>query len=173
MTCAHVLGLIDAGPFADYPRAHLESAWRHARQCATCGPAMEAAAALTVDLAALPQVAAPPELTKAVLAQIARTAQGQPAPVPATRAVTKPRSMTRDWWVWAAALAGLAVEVVVILPTAPGWEGPINIVSPRVGGLAGLLDSMPSTTTGALVLVGGLVLYAAGLFAPLSRRGRS
>ena len=76
MTCAHVLGLIDAGPFADYPPAHLESAWQHARQCATCGPAMEAATSLTIDLAALPQVAASPELTTTIPARIARTDQG-------------------------------------------------------------------------------------------------
>jgi hypothetical protein len=38
MTCAHVLGLIDAAPVADYPRAHLDAAWQHARECATCGP---------------------------------------------------------------------------------------------------------------------------------------
>jgi len=68
MTCAHVLGLIDAGPFADYPRAHLESAWRHARQCATCGPAMEAATSLTMDLSNLPQGAGSSELTTAILA---------------------------------------------------------------------------------------------------------
>ena len=61
MTCAHVLGLIDAGPFADYPQAHLDAAWQHARQCGTCGPALETAAALSTALAALPQFAATPE----------------------------------------------------------------------------------------------------------------
>ena len=39
MTCAHVLGLIDAGSFAGLSAAHLDAAWQHARQCATCGPA--------------------------------------------------------------------------------------------------------------------------------------
>ena len=59
MTCAHVLGLIDSSPFGDYPRAHLDAAWRHARQCATCGPALAAATALTADLTALLQPAPP------------------------------------------------------------------------------------------------------------------
>ncbi len=31
MTCAHVLGLIDAAPFANYPAGHLDAAWDHAR----------------------------------------------------------------------------------------------------------------------------------------------
>lgn len=173
MTCAHVLGLIDAGPFADYPRAHLESAWQHAHQCATCGPAMEAATSLTIDLAALPQVAASPELTTAILARIARTEQGPPAPVSATMPAIKPRSITRDWWAWATTLAGLAVGLVTIQSMAPGGGAAIDIVSPKLGGMAGPLLAMPSTTTYALVLVGGLVLYAAGLFAPLSGRSRS
>ena len=167
MTCAHVLGLIDAGPFADYPRAHLESAWQHGRQCTTCGPAMEAATSLTMDLAALPQVAASPELTAAILARIARAEQRQPAPVSATMPAIRPRFITRDWSAWATTLAGLAVGLVTILSVAHGGGVAMNIVSPRVGGMTGLLVAMPSTTTDALVLVSGLVLYAAGLFAPL------
>ena len=50
----------------------------HARQCATCGPALEAAAALTADLAALPQPAPPPDLAAVVLARIA---QIEPVPL--------------------------------------------------------------------------------------------
>ena len=83
MTCTHVLGLIDAGPFADYPRAHLDAAWEHARQCATCGPALQAAAALTADLPALPQPAPPPDLAAAVLARIARIDRANPVPAAA------------------------------------------------------------------------------------------
>jgi len=173
MTCAHVLGLIDAGPFADYPRAHLESAWRHARQCATCGPAMEAATSLTMDLSNLPQGAGSSELTTAILARIAQTEQGQPAPVSATMPAIKPRSITRDWWAWATTVAGLAVGLVTIQSMAPGGGAAINIVWPRLGGMTGPLVAMPSTTNYALVLVGGLVLYAAGLFAPLNGRSRS
>ena len=51
MTCAHVLDLIDASPLADYPSARLDAAWQHARHCATCGPALDAATALAGDLA--------------------------------------------------------------------------------------------------------------------------
>ena len=72
MTCAHVLGLIDAAPFANYPAGHLDAAWDHARACATCGPALNAAAALTAGLARLPQPEPPAHLAAAVLARIAR-----------------------------------------------------------------------------------------------------
>ena len=81
MTCAHVLGLIDAGDFADYPREHLEEAWRHARQCATCGPALEMASRFTSGLAALPQPAPPRELLAGVLADIERIEHRQAFPV--------------------------------------------------------------------------------------------
>jgi hypothetical protein len=72
MNCDHVLGLIDAGPFADYPRAHLEAAWRHAGECATCGSALEASLVLTKELKVLARPAPPRELAPAVMARIAR-----------------------------------------------------------------------------------------------------
>ena len=78
MTCRHALDLIDAETFTDYPRAHLDAARQHARQCATCGPALEAATALTAGLVALPQPAPPPDLAAAVLARIARIEPGPP-----------------------------------------------------------------------------------------------
>ena len=85
----------------------------------------------------------------------------------------RPRSITHDWSAWATTLAGLAVGLVTIQSVAPGGGAAIDIVSPRIGGMTGPLVAMPSTTTAALVLVGGLVLYAAGLFAPFSGRSRS
>lgn len=59
MTCSQVLGLIDAGPFADYPPAHVDAAWQHARHCPTCGPALKTATALTAELGALPEPTPP------------------------------------------------------------------------------------------------------------------
>jgi hypothetical protein len=142
MTCAHVLGLIDAGPFADYPRAHLDAAWQHARQCATCGPALEAATRLAMDLAALPQPAPPPDLAAAVIARIARI-----EPPPALQ------SSARDWSIWITALGAFAACLALALWTPSGGGARIDIMW-------------------ALVLAAGLVLYAAGLFAPLGGNGR-
>jgi len=172
MTCAHVLGLIDAGPFADYSRAHVRAAWQHARQCATCGPALEAATALTTDLATLPQPAPSRYLASAVLARIAQAEQAPPASVAAAMPAKRASSRTRDWSAWATALGGLAAGLVIVLSMAYGEGAPANIASPRFGGVtAGLV--MPSMTLEALVLPAGLGLYVAGLFAPLSGRSRS
>ena len=142
MTCAHVLGLIDAGPFADYPRAHLEAAWQHARQCATCGPALATAARLAADLAAFPQPAPPPDLAAAVIARIARIEETPPV-----------QDAAREWSIWITALGAVAACVAIAL-----W-------SPSAAGAR-------FDVTWAPVLAAGLALYAAGLFAPLSGNGR-
>jgi hypothetical protein len=173
MTCTHVLGLIDAGPFADYPRAHLDAAWQHARQCATCGRALEVATALSTDLTALPQPAPSAELAPTVLARIAQAEQAQAARGPAAVPATGPASITRDWSAWATALGGVAAGLVIVLSMASGEGARISIASPKVGGMTAGLVAIPSMTTDALVLAAGLVLYAAGLFAPLSRPSRS
>ena len=170
MTCAHVLGLIDAGPFADYSRAHLDAAWQHARQCATCGPALEAATALTTGLAGLPRPAAPPDLTAAVLARIAQIEGSYPAPVAAEMPGTRTLSGTRDWSAWATALGGLAAGLVVAVSMATGEGAPIDIESAGAGGMATGLLAMSSTTTWALALAASLALYVAGLFAPVGAR---
>ena len=137
MTCAHVLGLIDVGPFADYPPAHLDAAWEHARHCATCGPALEAANRLATDLAALPQPAPPPDLAAAVIARIARIEE-----TPAGR------SDARDWSPVITALGALAAGVAIALSTPSG-------------------DAVQVDPKWAPILAAGLALYAAGLFAPL------
>ena len=167
MTCAHVLGLVDAGPFADYPRAHLEAAWQHARQCARCGPALEAAAALTMALPALPQPSTPPDLKAVVLARIARI---EHTAADATAPVTAARSGAPSWSAWATVLGGLAAGLAIVGSMPPGGGIPIDFVAPRVGGMTAGLVPMPGTATGALVLAASLLLYAAGLFAPVGER---
>jgi hypothetical protein len=134
--------------------------------------ALNTATALTMNLAALPQPGPSSEFAPAVLARIAHAEQTQPGRAAAAMPATRPPSITRDWWTWATALDGLAAGVVVVLSMAAGEAARINIASPRVGGMTGLL-AMPPMTTDALVLAAGLLLYAAGLFAPLSRRSRS
>lgn len=168
MTCSHVLGLIDAGPFADYPAAHLEAAWRHASQCPTCGPALSASRALASHLAALAQPAPPPDLAAAVLARIARL-EDRAAPLSAVSAGV--RSATPAWPAWAATLGALAAAVAIVLPM---WrEGAplfIDAMSPGRLALVGGLVPLPDTFGDAAMLAGALVLYAAGLFAALGNR---
>lgn len=170
MTCAHTIGLIDAGPFIDCPRAHRDAAWRHARQCATCGPALEAAGGLTASLAALPQLAPPRDLTGDVLVRIARFEEAQVAPASAAMPETRLRASTRDWSAWATTLGALAAALAIVLSVPPGDGVPIDTVSSAVGGLTAGPLAMPATTAGVLALTAGLVLYVAGLFAPLVRR---
>jgi hypothetical protein len=170
MTCTHVLGLIDAGSFADYSRAHLDAAWEHARQCATCGPALRAATALTAELGSLPQPSPPPDLTAAILARVARIEAATPAPAAMMEA--RAPSVARDWSSWATALGGVATGLAIVWSTLRGDGAPIDNALPGVHGITAGLVAMPSTTTGALVLAAGLVLYTAGLFAPLGDRSR-
>ena len=171
MTCAHVLGLIDAGPLADYPRAHARRRLAHARQCTTCGPALEAATAVTAGLRALPQPAPPPHLTAVVLARIAQIEPVPPAPaavMPGTRLLSR----ARDWSVWATALGGLGAALAIVFSASLGDVASLHVALPRVPGITTDLVAMPSTATGALVLAAILVLYVAGLFAPLGDRRR-
>jgi hypothetical protein len=163
MTCSHVLGLIDAGPFADYPDAHLEAAWVHARQCSTCGPALELATTLTTRLGALPQVAPPPDLAKAVLARIAQVEQPHGMPADAVPRELGMASAARTWPAWATAVGGLAAGLAVVLsiPLDRAW---LDLVSPRVGGAMSGVDVMTDSGAGATVLAAGLVVYVWGLF---------
>ncbi len=164
MTCSHVLGLIDAGPFADYPRAHLEAAWTHARQCARCGPAMEAATRLTADLTVLPQPLPRSDSMSAILARIAEIEQARIDSAPA--ATTGIRSPTRDWSAWATAFGSVAAALAIVLATTAGDRTPIDVLSPRVGVTTVGLLALPSTTGWAAALAASLMLYLAGLFAP-------
>ena len=171
MTCAHVLGLIDAGSFADYPPAHLDAAWLHARQCATCGPALEASAALTRDLAELLEPAPPTNVAAAVLARIAQIESAHSVPDAEAMPERRARSSTRDWSPWATAFGGVTATLAIALSMPPGGGVPTDVESARVGGIrAGL--AMPATNTATLALTAGLLLYAAGLFGPRGDRGR-
>lgn len=141
MNCERVLGLLDAGPFADCARADLDAAYEHARQCANCGLAVESAAILTKALAALPQPDPPPNLGKAVLARITQIEDAR-----RVAAGRSPEGSSRPtWWAWATGVGGLVTGLTIVLSVRPG-----------------------SAASGqALGVAGGLMLYAAGLFAPL------
>ena len=60
---------------------------------------------------------------------------------------------------------------MIALSMASGDGAPLNIASPRVGGMTAGLLAMSSTTTSALVLAASLALYVAGLLAPLGAKG--
>ena len=85
---------------------------------------------------------------------------------------TSPSSTPHEWSASVAALGGLAAGLAIVLSIVAGEEVAISITSPRIGGITGLV-SMPSTIRDALILGAGLMLYAAGLFAPLSGRDRA
>lgn len=160
MTCSHVIGLIDAGPFVDYPRDHREAAWAHARQCATCGPALAAADAVTSRLRMIPNPAPARDLAADVLARVAAVEQARRA-VPARATVSAP-GKSRALWVPASATALAAAAVATSIASG---DASLLRVAPFSGG--GL--DMPPTAAGMLQLVTGLALYAFGLLVPLRR----
>lgn len=154
MNCNHVLGLIDAGSFAGYPRAHRDAAWRHARQCASCGPALDASFALGESLAALPHPAPTSDMTTSVLARIESIEEARGETAIAQAFEREMQSGLRDWPAWAMAFGGVAAALAQ---------------AKDVGTTVGLLP-IPSTVAWTLPLTAGLALYIAGLFAPLTRR---
>ena len=169
MTCKHVLGLIDAGPLVNFPAAHLESAWQHARQCATCGPALDAATALASSLAALPQAAPPPDLAAAVLARLSRIDERHPV-ASVFVAETRRWSSVRDWSTWATVSGGVAAGLAIIFSPISNATTPLDIPLLSTRGMTSVFAVLP-TPSWALVLAAGLGLFVAGLFAPLGRNG--
>ena len=155
MTCAHVLDLIDAGPFAISPQAHLEAAHAHAAQCRTCGAAWRMMRALEADLAALAEPAPPPDLRTAGLSRIAerRVAAEEPR-----------RSESFDAWqrwpAWTGAAGGAAALFAIQSIAATD----ATLFTPRTAPVIASLIDFPPTGPALLVLAIGLVLYAKGLF---------
>ena len=168
MTCAHVLGLIDAGPFAEYPQEHLDAARAHARECPTCGPALAAVTALTADLRTLPDPDAPRDLASIVMARIAQLPEsGSVAASLTARGAAGVRE--RDWTLSLIALGGVVAALAVILTMPSGAEVLAGFVTPRFSA-AGPLATLPSSGPAALAIGLGLLLYVAGLFAPVRSR---
>jgi hypothetical protein len=159
MTCPHVLGLIDAGPFADYPLEHLEAARAHARDCSRCGPALEAATVMTAELRGLSGPDAPGDVASIVMARIAQLPEtGSDVAAAAVR--------QRDWAQTLTVLGGLVAGLALILTMPTGAEALGDFVTPRLGA-ASALATVPSSAPAALAICAGLLLYAVGLFAPV------
>ena len=174
MTCAHVLGLIDAGPLADCQRSQLDAAWHHARACATCGPALQASKAVTARLRGLPNPSAPPVLAATVLARIARLDEAAPAALQADalRADAPRGTAARTlgtYGVPAPAIGTLGTALAAAALASPGAVS-IEWMSPKLGGLTSAVLDMPSATIWTVLLTAGVLLYAAGLFAPIGGR---
>jgi hypothetical protein len=161
MTCAHVLGLIDAGALADYPRARIDAAWQHARGCPECGRALEAAAALTSDLAGLPVLEPPSRLGASVMARIAQLEHTRLDEMTVSAPAPGARSVLSEWATVVSAIGASAVAFVLGL--AMTGEGTGSSTALPGGGMAGMIPVPPE----ALVVSAGLLVYVIGLFAPL------
>ena len=149
MNCAHVRGLIDAGPFVDYPRAHLERAREHAAQCDACRVARDASHSLVAGLQRMPNPS-PRDLTGDVMARIARLEEARAASVPAPVPLSE------------------RLNLSPVATTSGGFVAALFASS--MAAATGTAD------TGALAGAVALVVYVAGLFAavnPSDDRNRS
>jgi hypothetical protein len=145
MTCAHVLDIIDAGPFAACLPEDITAAVAHARACARCGAAMATSNFCAENLNDLPLVEPPPDLERMVMTRIAHLEELPPAAQPVSRA----------WPVWAVATGGVAAAVASVIELA---------------GVRKVLPSRPELVLVVLTL--SLLIYSAGLFAALPTRIR-
>jgi hypothetical protein len=165
MTCEHVLDVIDAAPFVDVAPATLEAALAHARTCVTCGPALERAEALTVDLGALAHPAPPVEFANIVLARIAQIdARAEDAAidkVPSSPAASRLPVWSAAAIAFAASVAMALLTIVRSLTTAPATP-------PGSGFLS--MTAMLATTRDLLPLAAVLLVFVAGLFATVTGR---
>ena len=166
MTCAHILGLIDAGPFADYPRAHLEAAWRHAAQCASCGQALETAREMTVGLTALPEPEPPTDMTSVVLARIAQTETLKASRDQAGGRYGTASVSAGEMAAWVTTLVGCAAGLAAVLSVLRSAVR-FDLSSVYTGSIAMGLAQLPPTSAQGLTLAAGLLLYAVGLLAPV------
>jgi hypothetical protein len=172
MTCAHVLGIIDAGPFADCRPGDLDAAHRHAQRCPTCTIAFERAAALTAQLQAFPAPAPPPDLTRAVLARIARIDDKDAAGDAVASAAGRTRSalsvFSAEGRLLLMTLAG-AVAAAMAIGVWLAWGPPLDVLSGRIGDVPLGKITTRTQLLAALGLLAGLWLFISGVFSPLDR----
>ena len=165
MTCEHVLDVIDAGPFVHVAPATLEAALAHARTCATCGPAVETAEALTIDLAALAHPAPPPEFANVVLARIAQIDAGvEDAAI--DKVSSSPAASRLP--VWSAAAIAFAASVAMAVLTIARNLTTAPVTPPGSGFFS--MTAMVATTRDLLPFAAVLLVFVAGLFATVTAR---
>ena len=168
MTCQHVLGLIDAGPFSGYPRGHIEQAWAHARACAACGAALAVSSRLDRELPQLGASAHTVDVTPAVMARIAQIHDAQRAATVGSVAATA--ESRRDGIAWGGVLAALAAALVVTMRVAA--DDRIADATSRADGLWPAVDQLPASGDAALTLAVTLLVYAAALVNAVRSRNR-
>jgi hypothetical protein len=174
MTCLHVLGLIDAGPFVDFSRAQMEAALAHARECQTCRLALEASEALAGDLAALPQPAAPPGLAGSILAGIEAVDRARAAAGGEDQRARRPHRLPglSDWSAWSTALGGSVAGLILVTSMPRVHEVLVTWVPTADNAMmTGWLEEPPGFA-GGVVLAAGLLLFVVGLLASIGDRNR-
>ncbi len=115
---------------------------------------------LTPVLSQLPEPMPPSTLTATVMARIEREAE-----LEADSMITVPVSRARELQTWFWTFAGIALVVFVFIN---GWVSAGSLpdfTASRIGLTAAPL--MPIGTSVSLLLAFGLLVYLAGLFAPL------
>lgn len=113
---------------------------------------------LTRSLKALPSPALQRDLTAGVLARVETIAKPRPTPV----------SSIRSQAPWAIALGSALAAAAIAVST---WSGDASLLRVTPFGIGGL--GLPSSGVGAVTLLVGLAVYAAGLFAPIRRSTES
>jgi hypothetical protein len=164
MTCAHVLNLIDAGPFAIPAQAHLDAAREHALHCSTCGPAWTMMRDLEVDLRDLGEPVSPPDCRMAVLSRIAEIDA-----VAARSVQSRVAAGWQRWPAWTGALGGAAA--VAAIQSMAGAD--LTPLTPRSGTITAGLVALPAAQPALVVLVIGLFAYAKGLFSVTASASRA
>ena len=122
---------------------------------------------LTAVMKQLHEPTPPPSLQATVLARVAREADRQ-SETAADAPASAPRQPNRPVWLWT--LAGF---VIVLGASVYGWveAGSLpDVTSPRIGGSLALIPMEGPT---ALAIGLGLLIYMAGLVAPLRTGGRT
>ena len=128
--------------------------------------------ALESDLKRLPEPALPEGLSASITARIARVDEERAAAALESPRVVRTES-GRARLAWAAALAGATVGLGAQAYRLAVGEAALDLTSPRLGGLmTGVVEMLPATPAAAFLAM-GLLLYLAGLFAPLRDAGRS
>jgi hypothetical protein len=166
MTCTHVLGLIDAGPLAGYPPAHLAAAWRHAGTCPECGRALAIARRLTQRLVDWPDAAPPDNLAAVVMARIAQLEEARA--VDAAASPARARGMAAHWAAWSTAFGGLTACAALVWSTVNGGAALVRVAGPSLGGVTTSGVAWPATLPEGLLLAASLALYLVGLFGPVA-----
>jgi len=120
---------------------------------------------LTPVLSQLPEPMPPSTLTATVMARVEREAELRADPM-----IAVPARRARELQTWLWSFAGIALVMFVFVN---GWLSAASlpdVTGSRIG--LNRAPLMPIETSVSLLLALGLLIYVAGLFAPLRSRGR-